>query len=102
MICPNCGFIDRSHWRQNRWRTNVDFLKFRDYPEDIDPKIVERLQAGHVVALDKLHAYRKSGDNIIERVLRVDYEAGGMSAFHIPREHINHKKDPWQTKILKG
>ena len=43
-ICPECGYIDRSHWRQNRWRTNVEFLKYLEQPEDIDPIILEKLK----------------------------------------------------------
>jgi len=75
-VCPNCGFVDRSHWRQNRWRTNVEFLKYLDYPEDIDENIKKSLLSGHPVELDKVHAYRISGE-VIERVLRQDYEVGG-------------------------
>jgi len=97
-VCPKCGHIDRSQWRQNRWRTNVEFLKYQDYPEDIDLETVKTLEAGYRVALDKLHAYRKSG-NVIERVLRVDYDVAGLSAFHIPREKVNHSRDPWQKKL---
>lgn len=75
-VCPNCGFVDRSHWRQNRWRTNVYFLKYLDHPEDIDKAIKDSLLSGKPVALDKFCAYRISGE-VIERVPRVDYEAGG-------------------------
>ena len=96
-VCPKCKYIDRSHWRQNRWRTNVEFLKFKDYPEDIDLEIVNALLTGHPVGLDELYAYRKSG-NVIERILRQDYEAGGMSAFHIPREKVP-PMDPSQKKF---
>lgn len=96
-VCPECGFIDRSHWRQNRWRTNVEFLKYLDYPEDVDLEIVNTLTSGHPVALDKLHAYQLSGD-VIERILRVDYEVAGRSAFHIPREKPR-SMDPQQKKL---
>lgn len=96
-ICPKCGYLDRSHWRQNRWRTNVDFLKYLEQPEDIDPIILSKLKAGHPISLDKLYAYRISGE-VIERVLRQDYEVGGMSAFHIPREKAR-SMDPLQRKL---
>lgn len=97
-ICPKCRYIDRSHWRQNRWRTNVEFLKYKEYPEDIDAMLVEKLEEGHPIALDELYAYRKA-KNIIERILRQDYEAGGISAFHIPREKVS-PPDPFQAKLL--
>ena len=98
-VCPKCHYIDRSHWRQNRWRTNVDFLKYLEYPEDIDPKISEKLLAGHPVATDKLYAYQKSTE-VIERVLLEDYLAGGRSAFHIPREKVT-PMDPYQHRLLE-
>jgi len=100
-VCPKCGFVDRSMWRQNRWRTNVEFLKYKEYPEDIDLEILTKLKSGHAVVLDKLHAHRFSGE-VVERVLRIDYEIAGLSAFHIPREHVDHKKDPYQTKIVEA
>ena len=99
-VCPKCGFVDRSSWRQNRWRTNVEFLKYLEHPEGIEFKSLERLKSGHPVALDKLHAYRFSGE-VVERVLRIDYDVGSMSTFHIPREHVDHKRDPWQSKLAK-
>lgn len=98
-ICVKCGHIDRSHWRQNRWRTNVYFLKYLDYPEDVDPKILQELKKGHAVALDKFYAYQLCGE-VIERILRVDYEVGGRKAFHIPREKTR-SMDPQQKKILE-
>ena len=99
-VCPNCGHVDRSMWRQNRWRPNVEFLKYKEYPEDIDLAIVKKLQLGHEVALDKLHAYRISGE-VIERILRLDYEIAGPNAFNIPREHIDHSRDLCQTKLIQ-
>ena len=97
--CPNCGYVDRSHWRQNRWRSNVDFVKFRDYPEEVPEKILQKLIDGHAVALDKDFAYRISRTpEVIERVLREDYEVGGMSAFAIPREKAPNV-DPLQQKL---
>lgn len=98
-VCPKCGFVDRSMWRQNRWRTNVEFLKYLDYPEDIDLEILNRLKAGHEFAFDKLHAYQLSSQ-VIERVLLSDFEIAGKDAFHIPREKVDHRKDVAQTKLL--
>jgi len=98
-VCPKCGHIDRSHWRQNRWRSNVEFVKFRDHPEEVPPKILKKLLEGHPIAMDKLLAYRISRTpEVIERVLRVDYEVGGVSAFNIPREKAR-SMDPLQIKF---
>jgi hypothetical protein len=84
-ICPECGHIDRSHWRQNRWRTNVEFLKYLEQPEDIDSQILEKLKKGHPIVTDDLYAYRLSS-GVVERIIKTDYEIGGKMAFHIPRE----------------
>ena len=97
-VCPECGYIDRSHWRQNRWRTNVEFLNYLDYPEDIDLEILTQLKEGHPIVCNKLYAYRISS-RVVERILRVDYETGGASAFHIPREHVA-TEDPFQEKLM--
>jgi len=98
-VCPKCGYIDRSHWRQNRWRTNVEFLPIDEF-NSLYPNLLEELQKGHLIVTDKLHAYRTSGSSlkVVERVLRCDYEVGGKTAFHIPRER--HKPmDPFQRKL---
>jgi len=84
-ICPKCGHIDRSHWRQNRWRTNVEFLKYLEQPEDIDSIILKKLKDGHPIVCDETYAYRLSGP-VVERIIKIDYEVGGSKAFHIPRE----------------
>ena len=68
-----------------------------DYPEDVDSKLLANLKAGHPVELDKLYAYQLCGE-VIERILRVDYEVGGRKAFHIPREKPR-SMDPQQKKI---
>ena len=96
-VCPECGFIDRSHWRQNRWRTNVEFLNYRDYPEDIDLEVLDQLKEGHPFVCDKLYAYRISS-RVVERVLKCDFEQGGKSTFHIPREKVP-SRDPWQETL---
>jgi len=87
-------------WRQNRWRTNVEFLSI-EYPEYIDPWILKRLKEGRGIQLDENYAYRLSGRNntIIERVLREQYDIDGPKAFHIPREKVDHSFDPTLTKI---
>ena len=96
-ICPKCGHIDRSHWRQNRWRTNVEFLKYLEQPEDINPEILSKLLKGHAIVCDESYAYRLSS-SVIERIIRVDYDIGGSMAFHIPREKPR-QIDPLQQKL---
>jgi len=96
-VCPICGHVDRTQWRQNRWRTNVEFLKFRDYLEDIDLEVLNQLQEGHPFVCDKLYAYRISS-RVVERVLKSDFERGGKSTFHIPREKVP-PRDPWQKEL---
>jgi len=99
-ICPECGYIDRSHWRQNRWRTNVEFLKYLEQPEDIDPIILEKLKKGHPIVCDEDYAYRMSS-RVIERIIRSDYEIGGAATFHIPREKPL-TRDPNQKLIVES
>jgi hypothetical protein len=102
-VCPNCGYLDNSHWRQNRWRTEVEFLELSDFQEE-NPELAKKLLDGHPYAIDKLHAYRLSGSKgirIIERVWIGLFKDGGPSAFHIPRER--HKPmDPYQKLILEA
>lgn len=103
-VCPNCGCIDYSMWRQNRWRTNVEFLKM-EYadPENIAPVVLAELKEKRV-ATDKYYAYRFSGKSsqpIIERVIRQEFDCAGLQAFHIPREKQEfHNKDVYQKKLL--
>jgi len=87
-------------WRQNRWRTNVEFIKTPFFKEE-KPDLLEHLEKGHEVACGKLYAYRfgnKDG-TIVERVWIETYKTAGLKAFHIPREHFNHKVDPFQVKF---
>lgn len=98
-VCPNCGEPIINSWRQNRWRTNVYFLQW-DQTSDIDPVILQKLKDNpKEIQLDNYYAYRNA-KRVIERILRDDFLAGGKQAFSIPREHINHKKDPKQRKLL--
>jgi len=98
LVCPKCGHIDRSHWRRNRWRTNVEFLTFRQHPEDVDLVILNSLLNGHAVMTDQFYAYRISS-RVIERIVLGDYLEGGLKAFHEPREHVDHTMDPSQTQL---
>jgi len=100
-VCPDCGHIMISSWRQNRWRTNVWFLQW-DQTEDIDPEILQKLKDKPKEAqTDRFYAYRNAR-RVIERVLLSEYQVAGKDAFHIPREHIEHKRLPRsQTKLLE-
>lgn len=90
-VCPKCGFRDTSSWRQNRWRTNVDFLQWDQTP-DIDLELLERLKNNpKAVQMDHYYAYRNAG-RVIERIVLEEYEGSGSRAFHIPREHKDHMR----------
>lgn len=99
-VCPKCGYVDLSGWRQNRWRTNVEFIKLVEFRR-LHPERARDLEAGHPVTTDKLYAYRLSGHGkwIVERIYIEDYKAAGMKGFHIPREHVDHFKDPYQKRL---
>ena len=96
-VCPKCGYVDRSSWRQNRWRTNVEFIDLSKF-ELLKPELTKQLLEGHPFATDKLYAYRLSGKTkrIVERVYIKDFEVGGKTAFHIPRERVDHSRDLYQ------
>lgn len=97
-VCPECGFIDRSHWRQNRWRTNVEFLPLSEFREE-HPLLSRDLESGRPFTACKLYCYRLSGQ-YVERVILEDFKIGGKSTFHIPRER--HKPmDPYQHKLVE-
>jgi len=100
-VCPKCGYVDLSGWRRNRWRTNVEFIERSEF-ERLHPELARDLNRGHPVVTDKLYAYRLSGKPrwIVERIYIKEYEAGGLKAFHIPRERVNHSQDPCQTKLF--
>lgn len=89
-ICPKCGYHDYSAWRQNRWRTNVDFLQW-DQTTDIDSTLLQKLKDHPEEAqTDQYYAYRNAG-RVIERIILEEFKIMGLKAFHIPREHKNHK-----------
>ena len=92
-VCPSCGYIDYSMWRQNRWRTNVEFLKVEYASDDLDPRVLQQLQEKKV-ATDNYYGYRLSNASqpIIERVLIQEFKVSGTQAFHIPREKPKSKK----------
>jgi hypothetical protein len=78
----------------------VWFLQW-DQTQDIDSTIYEALKKHpEQVQTDKYYAYRNA-KRVIERVLLSEYRAFGIQAFHIPREHVNHRKDPSQRKLLE-
>ena len=103
--CPKCGYTDRSQWMQNKWRSNVYFI-FVEFEEDIPHDVLKAYHEGRTYCLDENYAYRlihPSGDRkggIIERILREEAEAFGFkSAFHQPREPVDHDSDPSIKKL---
>jgi len=100
-VCPKCGYVDTSGWRQNRWRTNVEFISLSEFKLE-KPEIARSLEEGRGIQTDEHYAYRLSGrgKNIVERVWVEIYKIAGKRAFHIPREHFEHKLDPYQTKLI--
>ena len=85
-VCPKCGYIDNSMWRQNRWRTNVEFIKI-EYVTDIPKHVLRAYNEGDLeIITDSFYAYRLCRkQNIIERILKAEYDAFGKSGFHQPR-----------------
>jgi hypothetical protein len=101
-VCPCCGHIDYTMWRQNRWRTNVEFLKM-EYAdaENIDP-VVLGILSEKGVATDKYYGYQMNKvRTIIERVIRQEFDIAGIQAFRIPREKVvSHTQDIFQTCLF--
>jgi len=101
-VCPQCGFVDVSQWRQNRWRTHVEF-EFLSYFQEEKPDLARQLIEGKSVVMDEYYAYRLQPKGpIVERIWVKIYKTGGKRAFHIPSEHFNHKKDPFQSRLLEA
>lgn len=99
-VCPKCGYVETEYWRQNRWRTNIEFSPLSEFRANY-PEISRSLEHGHPIITDENYAYRLSGKRktIVERVWIKQYEIDGKKAFHIPREHVDHTRDPWQRKL---
>lgn len=81
-------------WRQNRWRTNVEFIH-DEYPEDIPQNVLKDYEAGKRFSFTEHHAYELTKHNgvkngILTRILIEEWEAFGHSAFHMPRESVDH------------
>jgi len=89
--CPECGNIDRSMWMQNRWRSNVYFIKV-EFEEDISEKVMAAYKSSRSYTQDENYGYRLcQRQSIIERILIEEVEAFGFkSAFHQPREAVDH------------
>ena len=89
--CPECGNIDRSQWMQNRWRSNVYFIKV-EFAEDISQAVMEAYKSARSYTQDENYGYRLcQRQGIIERILIEEVEAFGFkSAFHQPREKVDH------------
>jgi len=100
-VCPKCGYVEVGPWRQNRWRTQVEFCPTSEFKLE-KPALLQKLQEGHPFATDEHYAYRLSGKPkwIVERVWIELFKVGGKTAFHIPAErHEAHLKDPYQQKL---
>lgn len=89
--CSKGGNIDRSQWMQNRWRSNVYFIKVEFY-EDIPEDVMKAYESARSYFQDENYGYRLcQRQGIIERVLIEEVEAFGFkSAFHQPREAVDH------------
>ena len=89
--CPKCGNIDRSQWMQNRWRSNVYFIKV-EFTEDVLTPFLKAYEDHRTYFRGKDYAYRLcQRQNIIERILVEEADAFGFkSAFHQPREPVDH------------
>lgn len=89
--CPKCGNIDRSQWMQNRWRSNVYFIK-DEFSEDIPQDVMNAYKSARSYTQDENYGYRLcQRQGIIERILIEEVEAFGFkSAFHQPREKVDH------------
>jgi hypothetical protein len=79
----------------------VWFLQW-DQTEDIESRILQDLKDHPKEAqIDDFYAYRNAG-RVIERVLLQEWKVMGLKAFHIPREHVDHKpRDLCQKKLVE-
>ena len=108
-VCPKCGHVEIEYWRQNRWRTNVEFTKpseFRaNYPNlarDLE-EMSNKIGIKKAVVTDKYSAYKYGAKKrVVERILLSEFKVAGLQAFRIPSEHINHKTDIFQRKLLES
>jgi len=89
--CPKCRNIDRSMWMQNKWRTNVYFIKV-EFTEDIPEDVMKAYESARSYFQNENYGYRLcQRQSIIERILIEEVEAFGFkSAFHQPREAVDH------------
>lgn len=75
----------------------MEFLSLSEFRVE-KPSLSQDLEDGHAFVTDEHYAYRLSGF-YVERVWIETYKSIGKKAFHIPREHFDHKQDPWQQKL---
>jgi len=69
--------------------------------KNLHPEVHAKLEKGHEIVCDDHFAYKFSGKpkTIVWRVWKQSYLDGGKSAFSIPMESVNHRKDPYQQKL---
>jgi len=99
-VCPKCGHIDPPYWRQVPWKFDTDMCWTEDF-KNLHPEVHAKLEKGHEIVCDDHFAYKFSGKpkTIVWRVWKQSYLDGGKSAFSIPMESVNHRKDPYQQKL---
>lgn len=108
-VCPKCGYIEHEYWRQNRWRTNVEFThtpEFKiNYPKlAMDLEVLYLKKGKKAVVTDRFYTYKFGGKNneVVERILIQEYNAAGEQAFHIPREKSKiRSRDLNQRRLLE-
>jgi len=102
-VCPKCGYVEYEYWRQNRWRTNVEFTKPEEFQHNT-PDLYQQLMNGVPTVFDKNYAYRFCGKKkrVVERVWLVEYQVDPKHAFSIPREHKDHVMDLKQRRLLEA
>lgn len=100
--CPKCGHVDPPEWRQVPWKFDTDHCWTEDF-EKLHPAEYEQLMRGHEVVCDEHFCYRFSGKSrkVVWRVWKKMFEWGGKSAFNIPMEAAEHKRDPFQKQLME-
>lgn len=89
-VCPKCGYVEQEYWRQNRWRSNVEWTKPPEFEYNY-PDLAKQLKKG-IILTDEFYAYKLGGKSlpVVQRVLLSEYKAFGEKAFSMPAEHIEH------------
>lgn len=99
-VCPKCGYEDPHIWRPNRWRHETDFTSWADFQE-FYPPLANELVKGEITT-DSFYAYRRPlrARHIVERITLTLFKSVGKKGFHSTMEHVSHKQDPFQKKLV--